>query len=402
MTQDKRFSLRDRGIKILVFILCLELLLQSISFVRFLYFQKRAAQNFNATLKNIWWLKNSRYNWFAHETDQIHMRYDPYRAWKMGEMRTSHITVDATGVRKTVGNPVKESANVQKIFFFGGSTTWGYNSADDQTIPSYFAQKINEKDPVYQITNYGQMGYTHTQSLIYLLMLLRENNIPDYVIFYDGCNDVYVPTLGPGIREIFKEEFLKAEFEKNNPFGYILPPDSSGKNDSIFDFGKLRSLLSHIKVIHYPTQLIQKIFTKENSLAEQEAYVLSEKDLNKFADFIVNNYNFGYSLIEALSKEYGFQYFTFLQPILVNKDVITPEEMRYQESALGMGNLENYKKLYQQVSNTLKEKTYPNHFDLTGIVKNNSESIFFDECHITPEINEAVAEEILKIFNERL
>jgi hypothetical protein len=68
----------------------------------------------------------------------------------------------------------------------------GYGASDDYTIPSALVRDLTQRGiSDVQVTNFGQPGYVRTQELILLFAQLRRRNIPELVIFYDGCNDAF-------------------------------------------------------------------------------------------------------------------------------------------------------------------------------------------------------------------
>ena len=66
-----------------------------------------------------------------------------------------------------------------------GAPDWG-------TIPAYLQTLLEQKiETPLCIVNYGEWGYVVTQNMILLTLELRDGNVPDLVIFYDGINDVF-------------------------------------------------------------------------------------------------------------------------------------------------------------------------------------------------------------------
>jgi lysophospholipase L1-like esterase len=96
------------------------------------------------------------------------------------------------------------------IYFFGGSTTFGFNVADNETIPSQFLQLYKEKFPngrSVRVYNYGTPTYYSYQELMLLSKLLFEGKRPDIVIFLDGVNDFW---------------FAKASYYNQSYFSYVM------------------------------------------------------------------------------------------------------------------------------------------------------------------------------------
>ena len=108
-----------------------------------------------------------------------------------------NVGADPSGipVRKTI-NP-DEDGNAIHIYAFGGSTTFGFLTRDQDTWPSQFSIFLNQRlvadgDPRKVIvTNYGRLGYHPTDESALFLDVLRRGHRPHLAIFMDGVN------LGP-------------------------------------------------------------------------------------------------------------------------------------------------------------------------------------------------------------
>ena len=125
------------------------------------------------------------------ETRHLTQIYDPYTQFKEKPSHGQYVTVDPHGFRLVAHQqswpPPKGEFTV---FFFGGSTTFGYGVADPQTVPSLF-QEILARD--YGITarvyNFGRGSYFSVQERYLFEKLLIEGFVPDVAVFVDGLND---------------------------------------------------------------------------------------------------------------------------------------------------------------------------------------------------------------------
>ncbi|MBI5722943.1 MAG: SGNH/GDSL hydrolase family protein [Planctomycetes bacterium] len=92
------------------------------------------------------------------------------------------------------------------VFVFGGSTTFGYGVADDQTIASHLQEHLGTAAgrPV-KVYNFGRGYYYSTQERILFQELLLADARPNMAIFIDGLNDF---TRQPG------DAFLSDQFAK--------------------------------------------------------------------------------------------------------------------------------------------------------------------------------------------
>ena len=96
-------------------------------------------------------------------------------------------------ITKEFGRKVENPKFCKKRFFvYGGSTTWGYNVADYQTIPSYLQKElINNGYNDYCVYNFGGGSYFSTQENIRFQKHLLNQKIleNDFAIFIDGHNE---------------------------------------------------------------------------------------------------------------------------------------------------------------------------------------------------------------------
>lgn len=87
----------------------------------------------------------------------------------------------------------QKSDGIKRVVFIGDSQTWGWGVSDDETIPYFTGQLLNERTSKsqYEVVNLGASGFGIDQSYLRLLMEgLRYQ--PDYVVFtYFADNDVW-------------------------------------------------------------------------------------------------------------------------------------------------------------------------------------------------------------------
>jgi lysophospholipase L1-like esterase len=128
----------------------------------------------------------------AEYANTFQLRWKPYVYFRRPPFNGSMIQVDSLGHRRTIPGP-QAATDTTHVFFFGGSTMWGSNLRDSATIASVTAQRLEQSAPpgmTFHVTNFGESGYVFTQGMLELQMQLRQGNIPDVVVFYDGINDV--------------------------------------------------------------------------------------------------------------------------------------------------------------------------------------------------------------------
>ncbi len=105
------------------------------------------------------------------------------------------------------------------IYFFGGSTTFGFNVLDNETIPSQFVNLYKERFPngkSLRVHNFGIPTYYSYQELMLLSNLIYDGHRPDYAVFVDGINDFWFATSAYYRQSYFSYVFRQV-FEKGLP-----------------------------------------------------------------------------------------------------------------------------------------------------------------------------------------
>lgn len=100
-------------------------------------------------------------------------------------------------IRKSVPDKVTNADKPKplKIYLFGGSTMFGFNVMDNETIASALGNVYKEDCsdcPSIEIYNYGIPAYYSYNELILLNHLIYSGNKPDIAIFLDGLNEFVI------------------------------------------------------------------------------------------------------------------------------------------------------------------------------------------------------------------
>jgi hypothetical protein len=150
----------------------------------------------------------------AREGEEANMAvYEPWVGFAFRDYTGKYVNV--TGhVRKSIPE-LSDSLAKQpfRIFFLGGSTTYGFHVTDAETIPSAFVRAYRQKYPggrPIQAINLAMPGYYSYQELILLADRLFRDDRPDMVVMLDGLNDCFQasttynrePVYTPGIGEL--------------------------------------------------------------------------------------------------------------------------------------------------------------------------------------------------------
>ena len=154
--------------------------------------------------------------YFESLDESAAMRWAPYVYWRRQAYESPYINIDGRGIRRTWQSG-PETIPKRRIFVFGGSAVWGSGARDEFTIPSTLAKTLGQAGVDAEVTNFGESGYVSTQELLTLLLELREGNVPDVAIFYNGPNDVFAAHQ-QGVAGLPQNEFnRRAEFNLTHP-----------------------------------------------------------------------------------------------------------------------------------------------------------------------------------------
>jgi hypothetical protein len=114
----------------------------------------------------------------------VRFRYAPVVEFLHQATTSRFVNIDAYGIRSN-GNTSRDIAAMQgAVWFFGGSTAFGFGVADAETIPSQL-EKVIERP----VINLGVNGYSSVKENLLLNHYLRIGYRPSLAIFLDGINE---------------------------------------------------------------------------------------------------------------------------------------------------------------------------------------------------------------------
>lgn len=133
-----------------------------------------------------------------YDLSQVGFVYQPWVQFSEPPFAGQRVSVGVDGrgfpVRGTSNPPANPARPAIEVFVLGGSTTFGYNVADEHTWPSRLSVALNAQAQAaglpYQInvTNYGRGYYDSSQEMVLFIDLLKNGHRPALVIFMDGVN----------------------------------------------------------------------------------------------------------------------------------------------------------------------------------------------------------------------
>lgn len=264
----------------------------------------------------------ARADWFRDynvEYDKsLTQRWRPYLYFgRVPSFQGKYINIDSGGHRVTP-QPTSPDVPVARVYFFGGSTTWGDSQRDDHTIPAETSRRLQELAGAanrIEVRNFGEGGYVSTQGLLGLQLQLRSGNRPDVVVFYDGINDV-VSTVQAGVGGLAQNEMKRVgEFDLGRELdrpSYAHTPGNDFKTIAKLTFISLRQLQSVNWLLQRVPKPVPDIISVDSAArATVRAYVSNAR------------------MVEALGREYGFTpIFVWQATLQATPKPLTPFEAR--------------------------------------------------------------------------
>ena len=118
-------------------------------------------------------------------TATLRYRHDPHSGFVEAAITSRFVNVDDRGVRSNGGAPAGLN---DAIWFFGGSTTFGFGVGDSETIPAHLERRLH-----HPVINFGVRGHATATENRRLASLLRAGHRPRRVLFLDGINEACEP-----------------------------------------------------------------------------------------------------------------------------------------------------------------------------------------------------------------
>ena len=317
-----------------------------------------------------------------HE-DTKELDFDQYVGWKRREYHGRFINIGADGTRKTFNRTHAMNAKRDSIYVFGGSTIWGTGVRDEYTVPSCLSKILNQHGYHSIVKNYGESGYTFTQGMMRLILLLKEGHRPQLAIFYDGVNEVSTAYHNgqAGVIGLAAELQSFLEWKRRSYVGQM---------------GSLvkEAAVQHSMIYRSVDNLI-RLFQHNPSTSAARHY--EEQKLERLSQDIITYYITSLNLVEKLSKTYDFQYICFWQPVIYTKNQLTEEEKTVDDKVQD----EKLRKLYLDTYGAIKKSPLPHFYDLSEVFNNRNTTLYSDFCHLSEAGNEIVANAIFeKIIKE--
>ena len=300
------------------------------------------------------------------ETHNLKFEYIPYLGAVPKNYKSKFVNFNSNFGRENFNN----SSCEKMIFFFGGSTTFGWLNEDYNTIPALF-KKISDKNlDNFCVFNFGSPWFFSKQENMYLLNLIEKKNKPDYAFFIDGVNET---CHGYNYSKNFKESFSEINVEHRT---------------LIFN-KKMITLIKSLPIYQLADRLSGNIvnfkFDPDEDCNENE----------KIEELFELRLKFRFDFCNS----HEISCLTFLQPFGGVHGSIYPST---RDFSLQMDKKYNSIKKVIKKSEFIEAKhNYKNSiFDISNVFKKDKKIYYVDNLHYSSYGNELLANEIYKIFNE--
>lgn len=296
------------GVTILL-ILLLESAYRTQSFVRRAtnLFNKSGAEEPRSPFDGTAWASDY---WRDHAREE-EVIWAPYVYLRNPTFQGRYISVDSAGHRVTPQTASKGTRTI-RVFFMGGSTTFGWFQRAEHTIPAEAGRRLQAllgDSARVEVTNFGVPGHTFTQEILELLLQLRAGARPDVVVFYDGINDV-MATVQNG-RGGFPQN------ESNRADDFIRGRELLAENPPVI--ADLRAGRRLVLSAMLPLRLVRRIlalnFVQRLRAIKSPPSSPPEESL---AHSIVHMHTGNARIVETLAASYGFQPIYIWQPALLS------------------------------------------------------------------------------------
>lgn len=310
------------------------------------------------------------------ETRHLTQIYDPYTQFKEKPIHGRYVTVDPRGFRLVAHQQEWPPPRGEfTVFFFGGSTTFGYGVADPQTVPSLF-QEILERD--YGITarvyNFGRGSYFSVQERYLFEKLLIDGFVPDVAVFVDGLNDFTNIYAEPARTKDLKDFMDTGEISVSH---------------------RVLSALPVIKALG-----LMQISRPEDPGKSREAFKNSSPESRKeVLRTVVKRYLTNKRMTEAVAREFNVVPVFVWQPVPVYKH-------NRQYCVFGGYDYDNglpaLRPGYQLMADTVEKQPMGRNFIWAADVQEHLEKpLYVDAVHYSGEMSRILAKSIAEMVRKR-
>ncbi len=237
-------------------------------------------------------LTQHQINELISDSRRILQEYDSYTQFKEAPYKTRFVNVDSNGFRHSVNQgPWPPQRNDFVIFFFGGSTSFGYGVPDHETVSSHLQIILSQQLGIpVKVYNFGRAAYFSSQERILFQKLLVDGHVPDMAIFMDGVNEFALYDGEPGYTKQLKKFMQEADIPLS------------------------RKLLSELPLLKLVNHTMRPANNSGLGAVLEGADGAPETEMKLLAG-VIRRYQRNRRIIEAISRDFGVASVFVWQPM---------------------------------------------------------------------------------------
>lgn len=311
--------------------------------------------------------------------------YDPFVHLRERPYSGTYVNVSPYGYRKSFHQgPFPLDRSAYNIFFFGGSTAFGYGVSDTETIASYLEAALQKEFPhktVY-VYNFGQGGFYSSQELIFFERLLVTGSKPDLAIFFDGLNEFAEPNDVPNYTDTL-QQFVDETLQGNRATGHI-------------GFMTFVSKLPITRFAYEWRSQLDRLFAPIYNMTKLVTVGQSGHDAVKYRNkqlltSVIDRYETNTGIIRDIASANSVTAVFVIQPVPTYQYDLhyhlfyAGNFFEHTYSQYGYPLLQSYIRLYAP----------PGFFSLAGMQQNIHKPLYVDLVHYTAAMNKTIANTLL-------
>jgi hypothetical protein len=312
--------------------------------------------------------------------------FEPGTQFKEGPHVGTYVNVDARGFRLTrEQGPWPPSPSDFNVFLFGGSTTFNYGVADEDTIASHLQQGLSEIGfgrPV-RVYNFGRGLYNSSLERLLFEKLVAEGHVPQMAVFLDGLNEFFFVNDEPPFTDLLRHLFEEAVRNEH------------GRPELL-----LRELIVNLPVVRAVRDAPESRFTVGASWTLIRGLGVNldqESDYNDptILDKALARYGRNKAMIEAVAKAYG------VTPVFIWHAVPMYAATPSAEPHKFFGHTFSKFGYPRMAASAAKGELSGNFGWCAEIQRGVSGPLYVDSVHFSPILSRLTARCILKTIRER-
>lgn len=126
--------------------------------------------------------------------------FEPFTLFRAPAMRGQYVNVTEVGFRAGAPGQVWPlPPEAESVFLFGGSTAFGYELSDEETIAARLAAHLRATHPAAAVYNFASPNHHSVQERIRFEQLVLHGHVPRCALFLDGFGEFLWPYYAPAM-----------------------------------------------------------------------------------------------------------------------------------------------------------------------------------------------------------